>query len=207
MAAFPLNASSNRCLCGRSSSMFGPRAKPAIRPEPPRSCGQFRLRKAEFSKPDHRLRRAKGQRPRQKVARQVRSVCTTSEIKSIGPLPEARATAFSLHHEPVGAEKTYLYDHAVAGPHPPAAVRESHPVRLAGDGRAALSQFPYLLHLRNFQLHPSLRIDQGRLRLLIIERGSLIRIQDAVTEANHLARLRVPDLERVNPPDAFVVHL
>lgn len=33
-----------------------------------------------------------------------------------------------LHHETLSAEVPYLHDYAIAGSHPPAAVRESHPV-------------------------------------------------------------------------------
>ena len=44
----------------------------------------------------------------------------------------------SLHHEPVGTEVPYLYDHAIAGSHPSTGIREGHPVGLTGDGRAAL---------------------------------------------------------------------
>jgi hypothetical protein len=63
-----------------------------------------------------------------------------------------------------------------------AIVREQHPIRLSCFRRAALPQFPHLVHQRHHQLHLRLLVDEGGLEFLVIEHLRLVRIQHLVSE-------------------------
>ena len=62
-------------------------------------------------------------------------------------------------------------------------------VRHARLRRAALAQLSYLLDLRDHRLDPGLRVEQLRLRLLIVEGGGFLRVQHPIFKSNELARL------------------
>src|SRR5271169_6631694 len=85
-------------------------------------------------------------------------------------------------------------------------VRESHPVSHARLWRAALAQFSDLLHLRNHKLDPGLRVEQLRLRLLIVEGCGFLRVQHPIVKSNELARLCHLYAKFANAPNPLVIH-
>src|SRR5215469_16812452 len=104
-------------------------------------------------------------------------------------------------------EMPNLQVHTVAGSHPSAHIRESHPVGHAFFRIAALAQFPHLLHFWDYQLDSSLRIVKEGLCLLIIELCGFSGIHYTVGKANDLPRLGVLYSERVDPPKASIKQL
>ena len=64
----------------------------------------------------------------------------------------------------------------VATLHQPPLVGKNHPVGLAVFRRGALPQLSDVLHGRDHQLDPGLRVDQHRLSFLIVERLGFVRV-------------------------------
>src|ERR1700756_2719116 len=73
-----------------------------------------------------------------------------------------------IHHESISVKMTNHHVDAVSTLHRSALVREGHPVGLTCFRRAALAQLADLFKRRNYQLDPRFRIDQDRLRPLVV---------------------------------------
>src|SRR6266850_2468227 len=106
-----------------------------------------------------------------------RSIYFASGQVSRAPRPATNRRDQALfHQESIGMKSPNHYVDAVPTLHHPTAVRERHPVRLACLGCAALAQLPHLFQRRDHQLDAGLRVDQGRLGLLVVERLGLFRV-------------------------------
>src|SRR5260221_5690226 len=123
--------------------------------------------------------------------------------------PSGTMTKTRLLHlfddKPIRPKPADLYDNAVSALHPPSAVGERHPVELARFGWGALAQNSDLLQGGHDQADPCLRVDQGRLELLIVEYFGFVHVEHLVGKSNHLARLHGLHAERVNSPNELVI--
>src|SRR5882672_4988761 len=127
------------------------------------------------------------------------------ELQDIRSRPRDGPDSLLINHQALRPELPDHHRDVVARLYQPSLVGERHPIGLSGLGRGTLAQLPDFLHRRNHQLDARSRSVERGLRFLVVEYFGLVRIQNAVREANEFARLHCLDRERVDAPDELVV--